>query len=102
MKFLNFSHISVFCLLSSVFSSLYADNTIANAIAATTAASVVNTGTMVYWQSQGVSSTIVTAPNGTTYVAPNLNPGENAPSTPPQNQYQSQNNQESKQDFFNH
>lgn len=86
----------------TIFTTLHANNTIADAIAATTAASLVNTGTMVYWQSQGVSSTIVTAPNGTTYVAPNLNPGESAPSTPPQNQYQSQNNQESKQDFFNH
>ncbi len=81
--------------------TLYANNNVTDAIAATTAMSVVNTGTMVYWQSQGVSSNIVTAPNGTPYVVPALNPGETPSPTTPQNQYQSQNNQTSKQDFYN-
>lgn len=81
--------------------ALEADNSVADAIAATTAASVVNTGAMVYWQSQGVQSNIVTAPNGVPYVVPNLNGGEAGPAATPQDQYQSQNNQSSKQDFFN-
>lgn len=66
---------------------------------ATAVQSVVNSGMLVYWQSQGVQSNLVSTPTGT-YVVP-VTPSNPAAATSPQNQYEMQNNQQSKQAFFN-
>ena len=68
---------------------------------ATAVESVVNSGMLVYWQSQGVQSNLVSTPTGT-YVVPAINSGQTAGgAAAPQNPYETQNNQQTKQDFFN-
>ena len=75
----------------------YADS-VANAAAIAATQSAVNTGMMVYWQGQGVQSNIVSLPNGTAYVVPQVN-NPKAPQTTPINPYENQNNQSNKQAF---
>ncbi len=74
------------------------DNTVATAAAVSATQSAVNTGMMVYWQKQGVQPNLVSLPNGTSYVVPQVN-SSNAPVTTG-NPYDNQNNQANKQAFF--
>ena len=89
------------CSLASISPTLQANtgDEIATATAVSMTQSAVNTGMMVYWQGQGVQSNIVSLPNGTSYVVPQLN-NEKTPSTPSGNGYDNQNNQSNKQAFM--
>lgn len=67
---------------------------------ATAVQSVVNSGMLVYWQSQGIQSNLISTPTGT-YVVPAKPSNAATDASSPQNQYEMQNNQQAKQDFFN-
>jgi hypothetical protein len=86
------------CLISV---SLYAmaDNSIATATAVAATQTTLNTGMMVYWKNQGVQSNIVSLPNGTSYVVPQVNTPNNAQANT-SNSYDNQNNQSNKQAFM--
>ena len=89
------------CSLISLSANLQADtgNDVASAAAVSVTQSAVNTGMMVYWQGQGVQSNIVSLPNGTSYVVPQVN-NEKTPQTSSGNAYDNQNNQSNKQAFM--
>jgi hypothetical protein len=53
---------------------------------------------LVYWKSQGVQANIVSLPNGSSYVVPQMNSATTP--TPNGNAYDNQNNQSNKQAFM--
>ena len=85
------------CLALCISLSAEADDSMATAAAVAATQSTINTGMMVYWKNQGVQSNIVSLPNGTSYVVPQVSPSN---STPSGNTYDNQNAQSNKQAFM--
>ncbi len=85
------------CLLC-ISCTAFADDSVATAAAVAATQSTVNTGMMIYWKNQGVQSTIVSLPNGTAYVVPQVNSTSNPPTSG--NPYDNQNDQSNKQAFM--
>ncbi len=69
----------------------------AQTVMVTSTAGLINAGTAIYMQGQGMNPQFVTLPNGATTVMPNNNNQNSSGAS----QYQQQNNQSQKQDFFN-
>lgn len=85
--------ISLFVLMSQA----HAMSDATQAVVVTSAAGLINAGTAIYMQGQGMNPQFVTLPNGTTTVMPNNSNGQSATGASP---YQQQNDQTQKQDFF--
>lgn len=76
--------------------NVYAMSDAAQAVTVTSAAGLINAGTAIYMQGQGMNPQFVVTPNGTT-VIPNTPDSSNTSGFA----YTNQNQQSNKQEFFN-
>lgn len=86
-------------LIFAIHASAMSDT--AQAVTATTAAGLINAGTAIYLQGQGMNPQFVMLPNGVPTVVPASSIQSSGLQKAPSDKYSDQNNQSQKQAFFN-